>query len=241
MEEMREMPRPEMSAAETSPTSTESNNLCIGLCLFVAHRLQLVLLAAVVVVNSPSRAALQQRPRPARAAGKGGQQQLATGFHQPGYNPRDPKGLWGKGVPPEYRDIDYEMIKSLAAVEQDLDTGERLAASLALPLPAMRGVAGTGQQLAVGGIDIEGGQGESDAIFGSHDDHSTYGVVGSGWQGAGNGEPPGELWNPAVGRTRVVPGQQLRMWQQALAGPVPYPQPGPEWYETEWGVHKHGN
>jgi hypothetical protein len=66
-----------------------------------------------------------------------------------------------------------------------------------------------GQQLAVGGVDIEGGQGESDSIFGSHDDHSTYGVAGSGWQGAGNGEPPGELWNPAVGRLRILPGQQL--------------------------------
>ena len=33
-----------------------------------------------------------------------------------------------------------------------------------------------GQQLAVGGVDIEGGQGESDALFGSHDDHSTYGI-----------------------------------------------------------------
>ena len=34
-----------------------------------------------------------------------------------------------------------------------------------------------GQQLAVGGVDIEGGQGESDSIFGSHDDHSTYGLL----------------------------------------------------------------
>ena len=67
-----------------------------------------------------------------------------------------------------------------------------------------------GQQLAVGGVDIEGGQGESDAIFGSHDDHSTYGIAGSGWQGAGNGENPGELWNPAIapGGPR---GQQLLM------------------------------
>lgn len=186
----------------------------------------------MVAVNAPSRTALQQRPRPA--------QQLATGFHQPGYNPKDPRGLWGKGVPPEYRDTDYELIKSLATVEKDLDIDERLVASLGLDMPAMR-VAG-GQQLAVGGVDIEGGQGESDSIFGSHDDHSTYGVAGSGWQGAGNGEPPGELWNPAVGRTRVFPGQQLRQlrMRQALAGPVPYPEPGPEWYATEWGKHKHG-
>lgn len=85
-----------------------------------------------------------------------------------------------------------------------------------------------GQQLAVGGVDIEGGQGESDSIFGSHDDHSTYGVAGSGWQGAGNGEPPGELWNPAIsGRFR---GSQLLRQvdypfarRQQLAGPVPYP------------------
>jgi len=34
-----------------------------------------------------------------------------------------------------------------------------------------------GQQLAVGGVDIEGGQGEADSLFGSHDDHSTYGVL----------------------------------------------------------------
>jgi len=86
-----------------------------------------------------------------------------------------------------------------------------------------------GQKLAVGGVDIEGGQGESDSLFGSHDDHSTYGVMGSGWQGPGNGEAPGETWNPAVG----VKGHGLK--RQQLAGPVPYPEPGPEWYETEWG------
>ena len=95
--------------------------------------------------------------------------------------------------------------ESLATVETDLDTDERLAANL-----RNLAKAGTGQQLAVGGVDIEGGQGESDSIFGSHDDHSTYGVAGSGWQGAGNGEPPGELWNPAVGRTRVMKGKKIR-------------------------------
>jgi hypothetical protein len=91
-----------------------------------------------------------------------------------------------------------------------------------------------GQQLAVGGVDIEGGQGESDSIFGSHDDHSTYGVTGSGWQGPGNGEMPGEIWNPAVkpgGRRGGFRGvQQLRQFshpfgvrEQSLAGSVPYP------------------
>jgi len=90
----------------------------------------------------------------------------------------------------------------------------------------------SGQQLAVGGVDIEGGQGESDSIFGSHDDHSTYGVAGSGWQGTGNGEAPGELWNPAVGG-RFRGSQLLRqvafpygVRRQQLAGPVPYPEPG---------------
>jgi len=165
----------------------------------------------VVAVNAPRRATLQQQE----------QQQLVAGFHQPGYNPQDPKGLWGKGVPPEFRDIDYELIKSLATVETDLDTDERLAANL-----RNLAKAGTGQQLAVGGVDIEGGQGESDSIFGSHDDHSTYGVAGSGWQGAGNGEPPGELWNPAVGRTRVMKGKKIRMRKVLVTG---YPEPGPEW------------
>ena len=88
---------------------------------------------------------------------------------------------------------------------------------------------GISAQLAVGGVDIEGGQGESDSLFGSHDDHSTYGVAGSGWQGMGNGENPGELWNPAIG-ARLHRTQQLRqiahpfgVRQQSLAGPVPYP------------------
>jgi hypothetical protein len=52
----------------------------------------------------------------------------------------------------------------------------------------------------IGGAGIEGGQGNSDSIYGSHDDHDTYGVQGSGWQGPGNGEAPGDLWNPAKGQ-----------------------------------------
>ena len=34
----------------------------------------------------------------------------------------------------------------------------------------------------IGGAGVEGGQGNSDSIYGSHDDHSTYGVSGTGWQ-----------------------------------------------------------
>jgi len=143
-------------------------------------------------------------------------------LHQPGYNPASPKGLWGKGVPLEFRQQDYELVKSLATVESDLKTDEAMMASVqaaiagsnvargAATSQAMRTAAG--QQLAVGGVDIEGGQGEADSLFGSHDDHSTYGVAGSGWQGTGNGENPGELWNPAVA-AHMNYGQQLRMMQ----------------------------
>ena len=60
----------------------------------------------------------------------------------------------------------------------------------------------------IGGAGIEGGQGNSDSIYGSHDDHSTYGIFGSGWQGPGNGEAPGDLWNPAVGRRQGSLGQK---------------------------------
>jgi len=60
----------------------------------------------------------------------------------------------------------------------------------------------------IGGSGIEGGQGNSDSIYGSHDDHSTYGIFGSGWQGPGNGEAPGDLWNPAVGRRQGSLGQK---------------------------------
>ena len=63
----------------------------------------------------------------------------------------------------------------------------------------------------IGGAGVEGGQGNSDSIYGSHDDHSTYGVSGSGWQGPGNGEAPGDLWNPAV-------GQRYRQQAQVKAG-----------------------
>ncbi len=185
----------------------------------------LVLLAAAVVVNTPGRTALLQPQG----------QKLVAGFSQPGYNPKQPKGLWGKGVPPEFVDDDYKLIKSLADVEQDLDADTALMSQVQAGLgirsaPARRMRTARGQQLAVGGVDIEGGQGESDSLFGSHDDHSTYGVAGSGWQGAGNGEMPGELWNPAVGRRGVRGSQQLRQFtrpfgvrQQSLAGSVPYP------------------
>ena len=62
----------------------------------------------------------------------------------------------------------------------------------------------------IGGSGIEGGQGNADSIYGSHDDHSTYGVAGSGWQGPGNGEAPGDLWNPAVSsHSGMAPVQQL--------------------------------
>jgi len=180
----------------------------------------LVLLAAAVVVNTPGRAALLQ-PQDAQS------QKLVAGFSQPGYNPQQPKGLWGKGVPPEFVEDDYKLVKSLADVEKDLDTDTALMSQVQAGLgirsaPARRMRSARGQQLAVGGVDIEGGQGESDSIFGSHDDHSTYGVAGSGWQGAGNGERPGELWNPAVGRRGFRGSQQMRVahGQQLAVGGV---------------------
>ena len=37
---------------------------------------------------------------------------------------KDPKGLWGKGVPPEFRDQDFELIKALSNVEKDIDTSQ---------------------------------------------------------------------------------------------------------------------
>jgi hypothetical protein len=37
----------------------------------------------------------------------------------------------------------------------------------------------------IGSVGVEGGQGNSDSIYGSHDDHDTFGVAGSGWQGPG--------------------------------------------------------
>ena len=45
---------------------------------------------------------------------------------------------------------------------------------------------------------IEGGQGNNDAIYGSHDDHDTFGVLGEGWQGPGNGEDILDLYNPGT-------------------------------------------
>ena len=180
-------------------------------------------LAAVVVVNTPGRVALLQAQHKPQAQHNHIKPQLSHIFSQPGYNPQHPKGLWGKGVPAEFVDDDYKLVKSLADVEQDLKQDTVLMGQLQVSMgqtPTKLRTA-RGQQLAVGGVDIEGGQGESDSIFGSHDDHSTYGVAGSGWQGAGNGEMPGEMWNPAIkpgGRRggfrgsqqmRVARGQQL--------------------------------
>ena len=54
-------------------------------------------------------------------------------------------------------------------------------------------------------MGIEGGQGNSDAIYGSHDDHDQYGIFGPGYYGPGNGEPMGDLWNPA---RRVTPANR---------------------------------
>ena len=80
--------------------------------------------------------------------------------------------------------------------------------------------AGTSKLGFIGGAGIEGGQGNADSIYGSHDDHSTYGVAGSGWQGPGNGEAPGDLWNPIVApHNGMAPAQQL-------AAPVPVPAAG---------------
>ena len=45
---------------------------------------------------------------------------------------------------------------------------------------------------------VEGGQGNNDAIYGSHDDHDTFGVLGEGWQGPGNGEDILDLYNPGT-------------------------------------------
>ena len=205
-------------------------------------------MAAALVVHTPTRTTLiskQEQTRAAHATARASRSN--SGFSQPGYNPRNPKGLWGKGVPQEYREDDYKLIKSLSVVEQDLNSDSALMSQMASGLeqaglrPAgLRRVA-NGQQLAVGGVDIEGGQGESDSIFGSHDDHSTYGVAGSGWQGYGNGEEPGDLWNSAIRPRdtppqRVTAGQKLRQIAhpygiripsgQSLAGGVPYPAPG---------------
>jgi hypothetical protein len=77
----------------------------------------------------------------------------------------------------------------------------------------------SGSQLGfIGGAGVEGGQGNSDSIYGSHDDHSTYGRSGSGWQGSGNGEANGNLWSPAVGQRRVLPVQNQQNQLQQNAG-----------------------
>jgi hypothetical protein len=99
-----------------------------------------VLLAAAVVVNKPSSSLLQL----------GRAQQLVAGFSQPGYDPKNPKDLLGHPVPPEFRDDDYHMIKSLAAVETDLkdDTAlmRQVQDGLGIPAATMMRVA-HGQQV----------------------------------------------------------------------------------------------
>jgi len=70
----------------------------------------------------------------------------------------------------------------------------------------------------MGGAGVEGGQGNSDSIYGSHDDHSTFGVAGGGWQGPGNGEAPGDLWSPAVGQRYNLPQSQQARLQRAARG-----------------------
>jgi hypothetical protein len=82
----------------------------------------------------------------------------------------------------------------------------------------------------IGGAGIEGGQGNSDSIYGSHDDHSTYGIFGSGWQGPGNGEAPGDLWNPARGQRRGVGRGQTVMRQGGMAVDA-----GPTWSGSWFG------
>eukprot|EP00286_Rhodomonas_abbreviata_P024647 CAMPEP_0181298644 /NCGR_PEP_ID=MMETSP1101-20121128/5896_1 /TAXON_ID=46948 /ORGANISM="Rhodomonas abbreviata, Strain Caron Lab Isolate" /LENGTH=78 /DNA_ID=CAMNT_0023403687 /DNA_START=12 /DNA_END=248 /DNA_ORIENTATION=+ len=48
----------------------------------------------------------------------------------------------------------------------------------------------------IGSVGVDGGQGNSDCIFGDCDDHDTYGILGNGDYGPGNGDPMGEYWNP---------------------------------------------
>ena len=73
----------------------------------------------------------------------------------------------------------------------------------------------------IGSVGVDGGQGNSDCIYGSCDDHDTYGVAGSQWQGPGNGEPPGDLWNPAVGtHPGMASTQQLSAPFLSCSAPV---------------------
>jgi len=69
----------------------------------------------------------------------------------------------------------------------------------------------------IGSVGVGGGQGNSDCIYGSCDDHDTFGIAGHGWYGPGNGEDMGDLWNPAVA---THTGMQSKM---ALAAPVSCP------------------
>jgi len=59
----------------------------------------------------------------------------AIGFTQPGYDNKNPKGLWGQGVPPEFRDQDFELIKALSDVEQDIDMSQADMDSIERELP----------------------------------------------------------------------------------------------------------
>ena len=91
----------------------------------------------------------------------------------------------------------------------------------------------------IGGAGVEGGQGNSDSIYGSHDDHATFGVAGSGWQGPGNGEAPGDLWNPAVGpRPHAYAGmKQQRRTAGAQGGLVSWFGGGRGlWLKTAFGL-----
>ena len=53
---------------------------------------------------------------------------------------KNPKGLWGQGVPPEFRDQDFELIKALSDVEQDIDMSQAdmVAARVSLSLSFSR-------------------------------------------------------------------------------------------------------
>jgi len=48
----------------------------------------------------------------------------------------------------------------------------------------------------LGSVGVDNGEGNSTCIYDSCDDHDTYGVMGPGDYGPGNGEPMGDLWSP---------------------------------------------
>jgi len=57
---------------------------------------------------------------------------------------------------------------------------------------------GSSQLSFIGSVGVGGGQGNSDCIYNSCDDHSQFGVSGAGPYGPGNGGDIGNLWNPAT-------------------------------------------